>query len=53
MDEETVNLQQPTGTKRNRDSDTSSPDAKTQNSPPPTQVKTGDNDDKEIEIDGE
>jgi hypothetical protein len=53
MDEETIDQQPPTGTKRDRDSDTPSPDTKTKNPSLPKRVKTGDNDDKEIEIDGE
>jgi hypothetical protein len=53
MDEKTINPQPQTGTKRNRDSDTPSPDAKTKSLPPQKRVKTGDNNDKEIEIDSE
>jgi hypothetical protein len=53
MDEETIDQQPPTGTKRDRDSDTPSPDTKTKNPSLPKRVKTGENNDKDIEIDGE
>jgi hypothetical protein len=53
MDEGTIDQQPPTGTKRDRDSDTPSPDAKTKNPSLPKRVKIGDNNNKEIEIDRE